>query len=90
MLRHLKEVELYARFHFISEENLMYDAGYPHIAQHKEEHHTLLTQLDDRIHEYAADEICMKDIGNFLFEWFAFHTTNSDKKLVQYIKNSNT
>jgi len=89
MFRHLKELESYARFHFLSEENLMLDVGYPHLAHHKQEHQMLLSQLDDKVHEYVSQEISMKDIGGFLFEWFAFHTTNSDKQLVQYIKDSN-
>lgn len=89
MLSHLKEIELYARFHFLSEENMMKDVGYPHYAHHKEEHRILLSQFNDKIHDYVLQEISMEDVGQFLFEWFAFHTTNSDHKFVQYINDSN-
>ena len=41
----IAELNAYARFHFISEENMMLRAGYPRLAEHRQHHHKLLEQL---------------------------------------------
>ncbi|MCP4596631.1 hemerythrin domain-containing protein [Neptuniibacter sp.] len=84
-LRLLREVEKYAEFHFISEENLMLDTGYPDYSSHKEEHQILLATLKEKSFEYRHDQLSLEELSDFLFQWFALHTTQVDSKLTQYI-----
>ncbi|MGD8907898.1 MAG: hemerythrin domain-containing protein [Chromatiales bacterium] len=86
VLKHLNEVKQYAVFHFTSEENIMFDVEYPEIIAHKNEHDRLLALYDSRIHEYRSDEIDLDDVVEFLFEWFALHTTQVDTRLAKYIE----
>lgn len=84
-LRLLKEVEKYAEFHFISEENLMLDMEYPEYSSHKAEHQMLLATLKEKTFEYRHDQLSLEDLSDFLFQWFALHTTQIDSQLTQYI-----
>lgn len=88
-MRILLEVQKYAEFHFISEENIMLDVGYPDYSAHHDEHQGLLRRLDEEAHRYYSDEIGLDGLANFMFEWFALHTTAADKKLTQYIARAN-
>ncbi len=85
VLMHLDEVKKYAVFHFTSEENIMFDVDYPDIDPHHKEHQMLLALLDSRVHEYRVDEIGLDQVVEFLFEWFALHTTQVDTRLARYI-----
>ncbi|MFD2113278.1 bacteriohemerythrin [Thiorhodococcus fuscus] len=86
VFRLLTEIGKYADFHFYSEENIMLDADYPDYEAHKCEHSMLLCKLYDYIHRYRVEDIDLGSMVEFLFEWFALHTTGSDKRLVNYIQ----
>jgi len=92
VLRLLMEVKKYAEFHFISEENIMIDADFPEYEQHKREHNHLLSELEDELHRFRFEEIDLHHITNFMFEWFALHTTKMDMRLTHFLaeKNQNT
>ena len=85
--RLLLELFKYAEFHFCSEENIMIDAGYPDLAQHQEEHKQLLFNLRDRLPTAGGKRHDMNGIIVFLMQWFSCHTTTTDLKVAQYIKN---
>lgn len=86
-LRILKEIRLYAEFHFVSEENIMEDHRYPDLPAHHTAHQYLLSQLNDKIYAATREVESPEEILQFLFEWFALHTTQEDKKLVGFLKN---
>lgn len=85
ILRLLLEVEKYAEFHFISEENIMIDVGYPDYAAHRHEHLLLLSRLEEEFHAYNNDDISLEHVVDFLFEWFALHTTQRDIDIARHI-----
>ncbi len=85
ILRTLKEIQKYAEFHFLSEENIMLDVSYPDYDDHKREHERLLSKLKDHIFEYTHGNYSLEALVEFLFEWFALHTTDIDKRLAKYI-----
>ena len=84
-LRLLMEVKKYAEFHFVSEENIMIDADFPELESHKREHTHLLAKLEDELHRFRHDEIELGHISNFMFEWFALHTTKMDLRLARFL-----
>jgi hemerythrin len=84
-MRLLKEVKKYADFHFFSEENIMLRAGYPDYVEHQQKHVELLAILEDRVHAYATDRISLEAVVVFMFDWFAMHTTQTDKKLGKFL-----
>ena len=82
---HLDEVKKYAVFHFTSEQNIMFDVDYPDIEPHIKEHEMLLALFDSRVHQFRSQEIGLEQVVEFLFEWFAIHTTQVDTRLAKYI-----
>ncbi len=87
IIRLLLEVKKYAEFHFYSEENIMLDAQYTGYEEHREEHRVLLSTLDERIYNYRMTASPLEEIVEFMFSWFALHTTRSDKKLVKHLND---
>ena len=88
VIRHLDEVKKYAVFHFTSEENIMVDVAYPDYEKHRKEHQVLLALLADKAHQYRSEEIQLDEIIEYLFEWFALHTTQVDTHLARYIEKA--
>jgi len=87
--RIISEIQLYARFHFLSEENIMTDVGYPELASHRDEHRRLLGLLDDRVQVFVSDDTRSgAEIVDFVFEWFALHTTKVDRDISEYIRRA--
>ncbi|MDP3086712.1 MAG: bacteriohemerythrin [Methylotenera sp.] len=86
-LRVLSEIAKYADFHFLSEENIMEDFNYPDKAHHASLHQSILANLNNMIHEFRRENISATEIFEFLFQWFALHTSSEDKKLVGFISN---
>lgn len=63
----------------------MIDCHYPETERHCQLHRQLLAQVDDQLLRFRAGELPAATVFEFLFEWFALHTTSEDKKLVSYI-----
>ena len=83
--RTLNEIYKYADFHFTSEENIMADFDYPHISEHHQTHKMLLAQLKNVIHDFHSESQSAEEIVSFLFQWFALHTTQDDKRIAEFI-----
>lgn len=82
------ELNAYARFHFISEENLMYRTGYPELARHKLHHRDLLDQLSAKQVRLAMDKTEQRkdEIVAYLVDWFTHHTTREDREFADYLR----
>ncbi|MGE4504657.1 MAG: bacteriohemerythrin [Desulfovibrionaceae bacterium] len=82
------ELGAYARFHFLSEENLMRRAGYPWLQNHRVLHLELLDQLSCRGSKAAAGVLdgATDDLFEFLYDWFFQHTAGEDRLLEAYLK----
>jgi len=85
ILRLLNELRAYARFHFISEENVMLDCCYPGVLGHAELHGRLLETLDSCIRGFEVEHGSADRLIAFLVDWFVDHTTTEDMKIVCFI-----
>jgi hemerythrin len=85
LVRALKEIGKYAEFHFLSEENLMIDSNYPDLEHHIKLHRILVASLEDQHFKLVAEVTGPSQVFDFLFQWFALHTSTEDKKLVSFI-----
>lgn len=83
--RTLQEIFKYADFHFTSEENIMADVDYPRLTAHKHTHDRLLAQYKNKVYEFHADVQEPEKIVTFLFQWFALHTTQDDKRIADFL-----
>ena len=83
--RILKELTKYAKFHFVSEENIMAEHNYPDLEKHAYLHLMLLTEVRNYSNQFMNDMVEATEVFGFLFNWFAFHTVTEDKKLIGFI-----
>jgi len=86
LCRTLREICLYATFHFHSEENVMIDIGYPNLEAHKLHHYTLLEILSNKVLGLQIGEYDAESIEEFLIQWFVQHVKQEDMKIGQFLK----
>lgn len=87
LLHILEKIVKYAEFHFTSEEKIMADAQYPGLDGHASLHRALLAKVQDTFTQFQQDRIDPDQMYVFLLNWFAFHTSHEDKKLVEYLSD---
>ncbi|MDX1593177.1 MAG: bacteriohemerythrin [Gammaproteobacteria bacterium] len=82
----LMELVHYARFHFLSEENLMAEGGFPGLAHHKQLHAELIERLNNEIHLLEGELVGPGHITAMLSDWFRDHTLVEDRKYVSHLQ----
>lgn len=75
-----QELSNYARFHFISEENLMMKFGYPKLEAHQAMHRQLIDELS-----WRAQERNHEAMFDFLVRWFVAHTVEEDARIGSFL-----
>lgn len=85
LLRTLREIRQYAAFHFVSEENVMEEIGYPGLPAHRHCHEALLAALDGKMQLLLSHAGAPKELLHFLADWFVQHTSRDDQMLVAHI-----
>ena len=82
----------YVHFHFDCEEKIMRDVNYPLMNEHLREHGKLVEQflrLKAEITSGAHDKLYLSfQIQLCLFDWFANHTTKTDRHLGKFIRDA--
>jgi hemerythrin len=67
--------------HFLSEEKLMEQYGFPGLAEHHAEHQRLLTQLQESVtRQQHREDMHMDDLLCFLHHWFIDHAAGLDQQ----------
>ena len=74
--RLIEELRRYAKFHFASEENIMFKLGYPRLELHCKHHIELLDKLSSR--SLSND---LNSLLAFLVDWFKHHTVEEDRQI---------
>jgi len=83
----LIELRDYASRHFVKEERMLVEAGYPGVLPHKKLHNAFLrTVLDyeDRLIDGSLT-VCM-DLQKFLGKWWMDHILREDMKYAEYLR----
>ncbi len=80
----ISELEKYAEFHFISEENFMRRINYPEYKDHQSKHFDLLEDLNIAKH----DETDYKKLIEFVYSWFTHHTIGEDRKIKKFLEDN--
>jgi len=79
----------YAEHHFLMEEAYMLQLNYPDYEQHLQAHNKFRTELQRMIDEHHSYDSNLRDmLSSFLSEWLKRHIFGVDKKLEEYILNS--
>jgi len=83
-----QELMDYTKYHFSAEEQQMIQANYPHYAEHKAMHSSLITKLSELQEKLKSDnrKISIETFG-FLKDWLFGHIQVQDKKYAPFLKN---
>lgn len=86
----INELNAYAKFHFISEENMMRKSAYPHFLHHQNLHVELIEQLSTRGSMLLLPDAhgATESIITFLGEWFLQHTREVDRNFARYLREA--
>ena len=80
------ELKKFTEFHFISEENLMHEIGYPGVGEHALIHTELLVQLDMMLAKISHHREFPEDLLYFLNKWLVQHLAQEDMKIVDFLR----
>lgn len=86
MLNYLNE---YVLEHFIAEEKLQSEIGYPEYESHKKLHDGFSEELRLLVHKFMSKGITADitfDLGQLLNIWLVEHISIQDRKIADYIK----
>jgi hemerythrin len=84
--KYIEEVMRYAKFHFLSEENIMQYYAYPEYEDHRNLHSKIVNQLNIGAANLDFGEENIGDFVKFLSGWFFEHTAEEDMKIGIYLK----
>lgn len=88
LVRIVHEVEKFAEFHFLSEENLMIETGYPGFEGHRAQHNELMTLLREKVGKLASHREFPDELLDFLAIWLKDHIANHDQLVTQHVRTS--
>ncbi len=86
--RVILELKKFAEFHFISEQNLMHEIGYPQVAEHAQIHNTLLIDLQVELSKIRYHSAFPDDLMAPVYAWFNNHVVEEDLKVAEFAKTS--
>ena len=84
----MQELKKFTEFHFISEENLMHEIGYPGVSDHSLIHADLLMQLDMMMAKISHHKEFPDDLLHFLNKWLIQHVVQEDLKIAEFAEYS--
>lgn len=71
----------FTRMHFCCEERLLEQHGYPGMAEHRNAHQRLLTQIEEAANRaHHEDELHMRSMLVFLRDWYLEHVEGLDQQ----------
>lgn len=82
----------YLKTHFETEEAVMLESGYPHLADHAGEHSKLTAQtakLDHMVRTAEEETMIANVFASFVKDWFISHIMISDKLFSDYYNEKN-
>jgi len=86
----LTGMRMYAGGHFVDEETLMSQYGYPQLGGHKHLHNvfrSMVADFESRIGE--GDDLLSREALDFLNSWFAGHICREDMLFAAFVREYN-
>ncbi|MGC2165794.1 MAG: hemerythrin family protein [Gallionella sp.] len=80
----MHELRKFTEFHFVSEENLMHEIGYPNVDDHALVHSELLMQLEMMLAKISHHKEFPEDLLHFLNKWLMQHVVQEDMKIAEF------
>ena len=86
LVRTVSELVEFTRFHFLSEENLMIESGYPELLAHEKVHSLLMSRLNMIAGRINRDILDPHETIDFLWDWLGAHVMQMDKALAAWLE----
>ena len=86
----ISEIRRFVEFHFVSEENLMRETGFPGLEEHQAQHVKLLAQLKRLLLNVVTGTEFPEDLLYFLNDWLVQHIGSEDQRVAGHIKRSSS
>ena len=86
----IHELKADTQFHFLSEENVMHEVGYPGLSQHSAIHSQLLKTLDEMTVEIVKHKTSEFSMLDFLHNWLLNHIQHADAEMGAYVRSAST
>ena len=82
----LKELLDYTRYHFDKEEKMMEEYDYPGLAEHKEQHESMIAVVGQFQKDYEArGHEALQGVANYLYGWLINHINGTDKLYMPFL-----
>ena len=79
----------YTRTHFITEELLLKESGYPDFENHQKLHVGLITQLSEFADVDFREAQSIQNFKEFAYDWLTNHILEEDLKYARFLKENN-
>jgi len=77
----LEQLVEYTRFHFSREEDMMQEAGYEGIEEHKQQHKNMIAQVEEFVGLYNREgHDSLNEVSTYLTNWLINHINGTDKQ----------
>ena len=83
----LDEAIVYAETHFVDEEELLEEIGYPKLLEHKEMHKDMSAILETYKRDYDDGKNDLYAFKQFMYAWIRGHIMQEDKKIGAYLRS---
>lgn len=84
----LEQLVEYTRFHFTREEDMMEEAGYADIEEHKKQHARMIAQVEEFVGLYQREgHDSLNEVSTYLTNWLINHINGTDKQYTQVMKD---
>ena len=83
----LDELNEYAEKHFSYEESVMEQAGYEHLAEHKQQHERMRQRLELYASELKSGRLTVTELTDFLKSWLRLHILREDIKYIPAVSH---
>lgn len=80
----IQELKKFTEFHFVSEENLMREIGYPHADDHALLHSEFMMQFDMLVARISHHKEFPEDLLYFYNKWVSQHLLQEDRKVTEF------
>ncbi len=90
IIKVLKRLYAYTGFHFVSEEGLFREYGYPDVEEHLELHENFRKEIKQYLDEYREKpNMPLEHLQDFLVEWILKHIHGDDREYAGYFAANN-
>ncbi|MCW8886672.1 MAG: bacteriohemerythrin [Motiliproteus sp.] len=84
----LDELVNYTKYHFVREEKLLEENGYPGFEPHKKEHEAMVAEVMDKVSHYESNEDqTIDELLVYLKQWLINHISGTDQQYSSFLRD---